>query len=50
MASEIGGILNGEGGKTNKGEKSNFQLYKAKKGSGRGGASGTLNPMQREIK
>ena len=29
---------------------SNFQLYKAKKGSGRGGASGTLNPMQREIK
>ena len=29
---------------------SNFQLYKAKKGNGRGGASGTLNPMQRAIK
>ncbi|MEO6356634.1 MAG: hypothetical protein ABIU77_27525, partial [Ferruginibacter sp.] len=27
-----------------------FQLFKARSGSGRGGASGNINPMQKEIK
>ena len=29
---------------------SSFQLFKARSGSGRGGATGTANPMQKEIK
>jgi hypothetical protein len=29
---------------------SSFQLFKARAGNGRGGATGNVNPMQREIK